>query len=185
MMKKKTNRRGSALRGSGQLELKLPLGEDAKHSSIQVGGGTPKMSRNKTKKIKRKSTKSMAKAKPNVMEMFAKKLLGEMDFDVQTDLRMIRQKTLNAPQNNSVQDDDGPNELEFGDIPEAASLQYSAEEESEDSSESAISALSIHAREEGFELQLTGMKFDDLSFLTKFMTQSKQIKNIDIGETKI
>lgn len=144
------------------------------------------MSRTKTKKIKRKSTKSMAKAKPNVMERFAKKLLGEMDFDVQTDLRMIRQKTLNAPQNNSVQDDDGPNEIEFGDIPEAASLQYSAEEESEDSnSESAISALSIHAREEGFELQLTGMKFDDLSFLTKFMTQSKQIKNIDIGETKI
>ena len=142
------------------------------------------MSRTKTKKIKRKATKSMAKGKPNVMERFAKKLLGEMDFDVQTDLRMIRQKTLNAPQNNSVQDDDGPNDLEFGDIPEAASLQYSEELSSEES-ESAISALSIHAHEEGFELQLTGMKFDDLSFLTKFMTQSKQIKNIDIGETKI
>jgi hypothetical protein len=109
MMRKKTNRRGTEIRRSGQLDLKLPLGEDAKHGSIQAGGGTPRMSRTKTKRIKRKKTKSMAKAKPNVMERFAKKLLGEMDFDVQTDLRMIRQKTLNAPQNNSVQDDDGPN----------------------------------------------------------------------------
>ena len=29
------------------------------------------------------------------------------------------------------------------------------------------------------------MKFDDLAFLTKFMTQFKKIRNVDMGETKI
>ena len=37
----------------------------------------------------------------------------------------------------------------------------------------------------GFELSLTGMDLKNLGFLTKFMTQFKKIKNIDMGETKL
>ena len=39
--------------------------------------------------------------------------------------------------------------------------------------------------EQGFELSLTGMDLKNLAFLTKFMTQFKKIKNVDIGDTKI
>ena len=39
--------------------------------------------------------------------------------------------------------------------------------------------------EQGFELSLTGMDLKNLAFLTKFMTQFKKIKNVDIGNTKI
>ena len=55
------------------------------------------MTRSKTKRLKRKKSKPTANRKPSVMDKFAKKLLGEMEFDVQTDLRMIRQETLNRP----------------------------------------------------------------------------------------
>ena len=94
MMKKKP-RRDTAVRGSAQLDLKLPMGEGAQFGSIQQAGGSPRLTRSKTKRLKSKRTKSTANRKPSVMEKFAKKLLGGMEFDVQTDLRMIRQETLN------------------------------------------------------------------------------------------
>ena len=46
-------------------------------------------------------------------------------------------------------------------------------------------ALSVQEDEDGFNLELGDMNFKDLSFLTKFMTQFKKIKNIDIGESKL
>ena len=75
MMKKKPSR-SSALRGSAQLDLKLPMGEAAQFGSIQDAGGSPRMSRSKTKRLKRKKSKSIANQKPSVMDKFAKKLLG-------------------------------------------------------------------------------------------------------------
>ena len=49
------------------------------------------------------------------------------------------------------------------------------------------SHASIGGIDQGFNLNLQNLNLSDgdLSFLTKFMTQFKKIKNIDLGETKI
>jgi len=72
-------------------------------------------------------------AKGGALNMFAKKLLLGLDFDVRTDLQLIARQTTNNHLNNSVQaNDDGPDSIEYEDIPEAHSVQYSAEDGSDE-----------------------------------------------------
>ena len=109
--------------------------------------------------MKTKRAKSKPQAKPSALDAFAKKLLIGIDFDVTTDLRMIAQEEANKPQNNSViAPDDVPNEIEYADVQEAHSVQYSESESELDESDamSDSSAVSIHG-DAGFDLKLTGM----------------------------
>ena len=45
-------------------------------------------------------------------------------------------------------------------------------------------ALSVQEDEDGFDLALGDMNLKDLSFLTKFMTQFKKLRHLDIGQQK-
>ena len=64
-------------------------------------------------------------------------------------------------------------------------ISESASEQQSESKSQMSAALSVQEDEDGFNLELGDMNFKDLSFLTKFMTQFKKIKNIDIGESKL
>ena len=89
----------------------------------------------------------------NAVEGFATKLLLGINFDVQTDLRMIATEAKEADQNNSLQADDGPNCIEYDEVAEVNSVQYSVMSESEDDDDvvSVRSAISI-VGDAGFEL---------------------------------
>ena len=105
-------------------------------------------------------------------------------LDVQDELNQIA-NAANEDANRSIQDVHNQS-LDLGDFDKISAMSQE-EEQSERKSEASnmSAALSMQGVDTGFELSLTGMDLKDLAFLTKFMTQFKKIKNIDMGETKL